>query len=221
MIRRDLIRELVEAIARVERPHPTRVAVDGIDAAGKTVLADELAASLENLGRPVIRASIDGFHNPRAVRYRRGSSSPEGYYRDSFDYDALRSALLEPLGPGGDLRYRTRVFDFRADSRVPSRVRIADPRSLLVFDGVFLLRPELREHWDFRVFAEVSFEVSVARASIRDAVLFGGSQAARARYIRRYVPGQELYLRESCPKQHADAIVYNDDPQDAAIEWRV
>jgi len=49
-------------------------------------LADVLAAPLARLGRPVIRASIDGFHNPGAIRYARGKFSPEGYYFDSFDY---------------------------------------------------------------------------------------------------------------------------------------
>jgi uridine kinase len=41
-------------------PHPTRVAIDGVDAAGKTTLDDELAEVLRERGRGVIRASIDG-----------------------------------------------------------------------------------------------------------------------------------------------------------------
>jgi uridine kinase len=85
-------------ILQVELSHPTRVAIDGPDAAGKTTLARELEHVLERSGRPVIRASIDGFHRPRAERLARGPESPDGYYFDSFDYPALRSALLEPLG---------------------------------------------------------------------------------------------------------------------------
>ncbi len=49
-------------------------------------------------GRPVIRASLDGFHNPSVVRYERGRLSPEGYYLDSFNYRALLDNLLLPLG---------------------------------------------------------------------------------------------------------------------------
>jgi uridine kinase len=45
-----------------------RVAIDGVDGAGKTTFANELAEVVGGLGRPVIRASVDGFHNPRVVR---------------------------------------------------------------------------------------------------------------------------------------------------------
>jgi hypothetical protein len=48
-----------------------RVAIDGSAAAGKTMLADELAISLRGRGRDVIRASIEGFLRPRIERYRR------------------------------------------------------------------------------------------------------------------------------------------------------
>ena len=114
--RHRALEQLAELIDSVSLPHPTRVAIDGVDAAGKTTLANELAGPFEARGRHVIRASTDGFHNPHEVRYRRGPESPEGYYLDSFDYETLRASLLEPLGPGGDLRYRTASFDYRTES---------------------------------------------------------------------------------------------------------
>lgn len=45
-----------------------RVGVDGVDGAGKTFFADELAGLLAARGVPVIRASVDGFHHPAEVR---------------------------------------------------------------------------------------------------------------------------------------------------------
>lgn len=195
----------------LECQHPTRVAIDGIDGAGKTWLADELVEPLEALGRPVIRGSIDGFHRPRSERYRRGEASPEGYYRDSFDNAALTSALLEPLGPSGDRRFRTAVFDYRSERSVSQCERIADPRAVLLFDGVFLLRPELERFWDFRVFIKTSFASALERVMIRDASMFGSRSAARDRYLTRYQPGQRLYLAESMPEQSADVVINNDD----------
>ena len=75
--RGTLIEELASRITSVEKPHPVRVAIDGVDGAGKTTLADELSEPIRRRGRPVIRASIDSFHNPQAVSYRRGRHSPE------------------------------------------------------------------------------------------------------------------------------------------------
>jgi ATP-NAD kinase len=56
--------------------------------------------------RTVIRSTTDSFHNPRAVRYRRGRTSAEGYYRDSDDIEAIRRVLLHPVIQGGTFAAR-------------------------------------------------------------------------------------------------------------------
>lgn len=86
LARTRVIELLADRICAVESDHPVRVAIDGVDGAGKTRLAEDLVNPLESRGRPVIRAALDGFHQPRAVRYRIGEDSPVGYYRDSFDH---------------------------------------------------------------------------------------------------------------------------------------
>ena len=212
MDRHDLLKSLAERIAQTVRPHPIRVAVDGVDAAGKTTLADELAPIVRDLGRPVIRASIDGFHNPAAVRRRRGSLSPEGYFHDSFDRAALIDALLRPLGPGGSLEFRRAMFDFRTDQPRVVATERTEPNAVLLLDGVFLLRPELRDHFDFSIFLRVDFRVTVARAERRDAKLFGGPAEVRERYEKRYVPGQRLYLASAEPERWASVVIDHDDP---------
>jgi len=217
--RRALVSELATAIADLEIDHPVRVAVDGVGAAGKTVLADEVAEELERLGRSVIRAGVDGFHHPRDVRYRLGPLSPRGYYLDSFDHTAMMSCLLLPLGPGGSLRYRIATYDFRADAPVDAPELVAPRDAVLVFDGVFVLRPELRRHWDFRIFVDTSFDVTLERAMDRDTDLFGTPEDVRERYLCRYIPGEKLYLREASPRAHADVVVENDDPLDPALIW--
>lgn len=220
MLRQDLISELASRIAGRRPGHPLRVAIDGVDAAGKTTLADELVAPIETLGRPVIRASIDGFHNPAAIRYRRGTASPEGYFRDSFDRAGLVEVLLAPLGPGGTRRYRRAMFDVRADAPVDATEKDASADVILLSDGVFLQVPELRPHWDYSIFVRASFETTVARAEQRDRTLFGDALAVRRRYEERYVPGQQMYLSEVDPEQYADAIVINDDVASPSMNER-
>ena len=187
MRRSKPLKQLVSQIFQIKKPHPTRVAIDGPDAAGKTTIADELAKLLQPKGRHIIRASIDGFHNPATVRYNRGRTSPEGYYYDSFNYDELINGLLLPLGPDGSLQYRTATFDYRTDSPLQTLPQLAAPGSILLFDGVFLLRPELAQHWDFTIFLDAAFDVTLTRAEQRDALLSGGVDEVRRRYEQRYV----------------------------------
>jgi uridine kinase len=203
---------LAAAILALDRPHPVRVAIDGPDAAGKTTLADELAPIVAAAGRPVIRASIDGFHRPRAARMARGPESADGYFLDSFDYSGLRSALLDPLGPDGARRFRRRVFDFRTDEAVDAPVETAAADAVLLFDGVFLLRRELARLWDLSVFVAVPFAETTRRAIARDVALFGDPEAVRRRYETRYVPGQRLYFGEARPAETASVIVDNGNP---------
>ena len=92
---------LLEAVVeRVPTGRRVRVGVDGRGGAGKTVFGDELAAALSARGRAVVRASVDGFHRPRAERYRRGRHSPVGYWLDAYDYGRLAGALLDPFARG-------------------------------------------------------------------------------------------------------------------------
>src|SRR5205085_2206643 len=105
-----------------------------VDGAGKTMFADGLAASLRAAGRPVIRASVDAFHRPRAQRYRRGRQSPSGFWLDSYDYDRLRADLLDPLGPGGSRHYRTAAHDLATDRPVDGGWAVAPPCAVLVLD---------------------------------------------------------------------------------------
>jgi uridine kinase len=172
-----------------------RVAVDGVDGAGKTVFADELARELTAGGTTVVRASVDGFHHPREVRYRRGRTSPDGFYLDSYDYATLRAQLLDPLGPGGSGWFRTAAWDWRSDSPVDPPEQHADPGDVLVLDGIFLHRPE------------VPFDVSYARMSERDGTPSDPQHDAN----RRYLDGQRRYLAECDPAAHASIVVDNSD----------
>jgi uridine kinase len=207
-VERSLAIEIVaDRILSVTRAHPVRVAIDGVDGAGKTMLANELVQPIRKRGRSVIRASVDGFHNPRAVRYQLGRSSPEGYFRDSFNYTTLITTLLDPLGPGGSRRYCPVVFDHRTDSEIPMRFEAATPDAILLFDGIFLQRPELLPYWDLTVFVDAPFQVTVARMSQRDGTTPPDMDAEEN---RRYVEGQRLYLR-TCDPRHAAVLVFDNE----------
>jgi uridine kinase len=68
---------VVERAADLDEPW--RIAVDGVTAAGKTTIADELGRRLA-----AARVSIDDFHRP----------PPHDYYPDSFDFERFRAAAV-------------------------------------------------------------------------------------------------------------------------------
>ncbi|MFD0782381.1 cytidylate kinase family protein [Micromonospora azadirachtae] len=217
--RDKVLGRLAEAVGSVTVAHPTRVAIDGPPAAGKTTLADELAVVLRTQGRDVIRATIDGFLFPRAQRYPRGEYSAEGCYFDAHDYDALNRVLLDPLGPGGDRRFQHAVYDHTADAVLSPPCTTVRADTVLLFDGVFLMRPELIDRWDLRIFVSTALDKTVDRAVIRERQVSSRAEVER-RWRQRYIPSQQLYFAAVHPTDHADIIVHNDNPQQPAWETR-
>jgi uridine kinase len=209
--REDLVIEIAAIINQIKRPHPVRVAIDGGGNAGKTTLADELMIQLNNLGRTVIRSTIDGFHNPPEVRRRQGKYSPKGYFEDSYNYPKLKQFLLDPLGPNGNLRYRESIYNFKISRPTKSRFKKAAIDSILLFDGIFLMNEHLNSYWDYKVYVDASFENTMQRAIIRDNKLFGGTENVIQLYKKRYIPGQEMYLSMRNPIGASDIVLNNND----------
>ena len=204
MGRAALLADLASRIADLPDDAPRVVGIDGVDGVGKTSFAEEMVAQLRVAGATAARVSIDGFHRPRAERYRRGRFSPEGYYRDSFDYRAFRVAVVEPLRPTGDGLVRTAAFDVRADRPVRGDTVPVAAGDVVVVDGVFLHRPELAAVWDFSVLLCAPWEVALARMVARD-----GRLPPEA--VRRYRNGQRLYLARCRPARRASVVVDNAD----------
>lgn len=188
------------------------VAIDGPDAAGKTTLAREVA---DRLLRPTICVSVDGWHNRREVRHRQGPDSPKGYYEDTFDYGSLLAECLEPFARGAR-QITTALSDYTTDAHA-RMVQEADPDAALLLDGVFLLRPEMRERWDLSVYLHVPESVTLARAVQRDLPLFGSRVEVQRRYEQRYLPGQAIYREDAAPMERADIVVDNSDPSEPTV----
>jgi uridine kinase len=141
------------------------------------------------------------------VRYRLGKHSPEGFFRDSYNYDKLKECLLDPLSPQGSMCFRRAVYDIHTELAVEAPDERAQPGAILVFDGIFLHRPELRTYWDYTVFLDVSFEISIPRGAQRGM----GSADPEASSNCRYVQGQQIYLRECNPNAQASIVINNED----------
>ena len=92
--------------------------------------------------------------------------------------------------------------------------------AVLVFDGVFLLRPKLRDWWTLSVYLRVPPDVTLERALARDAELMGGPEEVRRRYQARYLPGQEMYRGLVNPEAQAHVLVDNTDVEaPVVLRW--
>lgn len=206
--RRELLEALVAEFTHHYAKGRTTLAVDGPDGAGTKGFADDLALAFERGGFAVFRASVDDFHQPREHRHRAGRFSAEGYYRDAFDYSVLRRVLLEPFRMGGSTGFQLRGFDRERDAVVESAWVTGPADAVLIVDGVFLNRFELRGAWNFSIWLDADPAVRLARLVERD----GADPDPAAESNRRYSEAQRLYVRDAHPNTTASAIVDNTDP---------
>ena len=205
--RDGIFRHVAALIPPAQEADCTLVGVDGQDASGKTTFANDLAAyCYQILHRPVIRISIDDFHYPKNIRYRRGRKSADGYWLDSFDYHRFHDDVLKPLGASGSRSYKKRSHDLLTDlvlDNEPSSA--AEPGSIVIVDGVFLHRQELSGAWHMSVFLDVPANICALRMMARDGIDWDSTS--------RYYDGQKIYLESCHPKQKATVVVDNSNPQ--------
>ncbi len=165
---------------------PLVVAITGLDCAGKTTLSSELKTRLEALGAIVQIISIDDYLIPRADR---GGDPSEGwsYYDRGFDYPRLRSRVQREIG------------------EVLDGVSLA-PR-IVVVEGVFLLRCDLSDLWDYSIWVDISEETCLKRAMERDQEIFGSREAVRNVYLQRCLPAQRLHFAIDKPRNRANLTI--------------
>lgn len=205
--RATVLADLAAAIAGVRPRQRAVVGIDGVDGAGKTVLGRELAMLLDGT-REVHRATLDGFHRPRDERYARGRT-PESFYRDSYDHEAVLARLVAPFRDG--LPWARTLHDVETDHPVGAVAAPAGPNALLLLDGIFLQRPELSRAWDAVVWVAVPFEVSVPRGNARFGPVGAREADPGSAANARYVGGQRLYLAEVGPAERATWVLENTD----------
>jgi uridine kinase len=183
--KKTVIAELAAEILHNYSEGRVIVAVDGVDGAGKTEFADALAAQLGIGHRAVFRASIDDFHQARIRRYAR-----------------FKRMLTEPFRTGWIGSFNLAAFDLKRDLPFQPVWSSGPKDAILIVDGIFLNRPELRGIWNYSIWLEVDPEVAAARMLVRD---------GRSPNPDRYRDGQKLYIAEAHPREAATAIIDNSD----------
>jgi uridine kinase len=211
--RAGVVEALGQYIRRYGAARP-RVAIDGPTASGKSSLANDVANWLSRHGIPVLLATLDDFKRPWRERHRYDRESPAGYFRNAYDYDAVRELLLEPFTTASPAGCALCSIDPLTQTDHQSERTAVPPDAALLVDGVFAFRPEINHFWDIRLWLHVSPEVAVRRCTDRDR---GWAGTDAERLVReRYLPAEQLYETEVEPRAKADWVVDNtniDAPQ--------
>jgi len=211
---------LGDVVERIVGCGPGRllVGIDGRSGAGKSTFADEVAVRLAGRNRTVVRSTTDSFHRPRAERMRRGPTSAEGYFLDSYQLSAIVDDLLRPFADGRT-RVRTAAFDEPSDRPLDVHADGVPDDAVLVFDGLFLHRAELAAFWDLTVYLDADIRREAEWLAYLEQDLPTGP-ADRARELDqrlhrarwpRYRDGWRRYLDAADPARAATITVDNND----------
>ena len=168
---------------------PLRViAIDGRAASGKTTLARQLAAVLE---ADVVH--MDDFFLPPELRTPDRYAEPGG----NVHYERFAVEVLPRLGDPEPFSYR--VFDcstMKYDGRAAIR-----SRNWRIVEGAYGLHPKFGDYADLKVFYDIVPAEQMRRIEERN-----GERGARM-FRERWIPLEELYIRECAPMRRADLIL--------------
>ena len=146
------------------RVHPVTgrafvVALDGPGGSGKSTLARELAGAYDG---PAAVVEGDDFYADLDDDYRARLDAKDGY-REYFDWHRLRDQVFIPARQGRPLNYQR--YDWN-NAGMGDWLTVPGVELLLV-EGVYSSRPELREYADLVLWVITSEKERVRRGALR------------------------------------------------------
>jgi uridine kinase len=172
------------------RPGTRLVCIEGLGGAGKSTLAGDVAAALPAAAFVV---HGDDFYGPEERDWR--SWSPREGYERYFDHGRLESQLLRPLRSGSVARFQR--YDWTSNT-LGGWVDVR-PKGLVLVEGVYLLRRELRSYWDLAIYVDTPRDLRQARLRAR-----GENDEG---WISRWTAAEDYYERVEQPAKAADVVV--------------
>lgn len=185
------------------RETPITLGISGVDTAGKTTFANNLAQYLRHRGRHVQLVHVDDFLNPSSIR--RADDTAQGYLRNAFNLEKLAEVLTDLHNCDS---VTMPLLDFRTDSKHGYTFE-ARENSVIIVEGVLLYRPPIDAMLDYKIYLDISFDEVLRRAQIRDVPQFG--PAFLERYKQKYIPAQQLYMEQYHPKENCQLLIDNRD----------
>jgi uridine kinase len=205
-------RKLVEAIARKrDGDVPNRavlVGISGIDGSGKGFAAAKLANALraESLNVAVISAD-DWLDVPNVCFNPRNHA--EHFYEHAIRFDQMFKRLIIPLRDYCEIDILADCGDAKATVHRKHRY-VFQNIDVVLLEGIFLFKLGYREHFDFKIWIECSFQIALKRAIARGQEGLAPVETQNA-FETIYFPAQRIHLDRDDPQRAADVILQNDD----------
>jgi uridine kinase len=180
----------ISRLASSEPKRPLLVCVDGFGGSGKSTLTGLIRRD------PEVSTVVEGddFYGPEGTDWA-GLSPQEGYER-FFDHERLAREVLRPLRRAEHTRYRR--YDWQ-NNVLGDWVELR-AEGVVVVEGVYMLRPPLREFWDLSIFVDTPWPVRLDRQVSR------GENSEND--IRLWTDAEKYYERAFDPAASADLVLH-------------
>ncbi|MEW6131404.1 MAG: uridine kinase [Acidobacteriota bacterium] len=181
--------------------------ITGIDGSGKTFLSKQVVEELRQQGLNAILLHLDEWHNPAHIRFSE-SNPAENFYRQGLRFDELFELLVLPLKRHRALHLEVELLRVPEETTYQHTYDFADVEIILL-EGIFMLQKKFREHFDWSVWIDCSFETALERALERNQEHLSQADIIRD-YHRIYFPAQQIHFERDAPRAFADEIIPND-----------
>lgn len=168
------------------------VAIDGCGGAGKSTLARGVQNSIANVS--IVRT--DDFFRP-LNQYSAETFSPSRASELYFPWERMRDEALVPLRNGKKARYQR--HDWTTDA--PGEWMIVERNPIVIVEGVYSSRPELRELLDAIIFIDAPRDVRRRRMLAR------GHRDND--WMTPWMAAEDWYLEHIRPQDFADLILHS------------
>ena len=203
----DVVRKILERRANIPESRSLVVGVSGIDGCGKGYLATQLRAHLALLGVIPAILNVDGWLNLPQKRFVQ-SAPAVNFYENAIRFEQFFTQLVLPLRERRSIHVVADVVEETA-SEYRKHAYDYDDVSVVLVEGIFLLKPQYRKYFDLAIWIDCSFPTALARAIDRGQEGLSPANTIAA-YDTIYFPAQRIHLAQDKPRENADLIFEND-----------
>src|SRR3989442_2382943 len=184
------------------------VGISGIDGSGKSTMAQQIVESLKRQGLNAALIGVDAWHHPPEKRFNQYDPA-QHFYDNAFRFDELFDTLINPLRHNRSTHITVEL------TRLPEHDLYLHSYDLeevdvIVLEGIFLFKKELKKNHDLAFWVECSFETALRRALLRNQEGLSEEEIIRD-YRTIYFPAQRIHLTRDNPKSNVNGIVGNDE----------